>query len=159
LDNNTCSIKVKSIRDKGSRLEQELDQPQEEVFNPVDISTMTQKKRRRCFDVSHREETNLLKARWSTTANPTRRWLSREDAASQPPLESIMLTAIIDAKEGRDVMTADVPNAFVQTNASTKDGEPSDYENHRSVEWIYCGRNGTRFLRSLRCLKGKSALR
>jgi hypothetical protein len=26
------------------------------------------------------------------------------------------LTAAIEAKEGRDVMTADIPNAFVQTN-------------------------------------------
>jgi hypothetical protein len=62
------------------------------------------------------EKRNPLKAEWSTTANPTRKWLSREDAASPTAsLESIMLTAIIDAKEGRDVMTADVPNAFVQT--------------------------------------------
>jgi hypothetical protein len=85
---------------------------------------------------------------------PTRRWLSREDAASPTTsLESIMLTAIIDAKEGRDVMTADVPNAFVQNpNASTKDGEPSDYENHRVLSGS-TGRNGTRFLRSLRCLR------
>lgn len=26
------------------------------------------------------------------------------------------MTAVIDAKEGRDVMTADVPNAFIQTH-------------------------------------------
>ena len=37
---------------------------------------------------------------------PTREWLSHEDAASPTvALESIMLTAIVDAKEGRDVMT------------------------------------------------------
>jgi hypothetical protein len=30
-------------------------------------------------------------------------------------LESIMLTAIVDAKEGRDVMSCDIPNAFIQT--------------------------------------------
>jgi len=30
-------------------------------------------------------------------------------------LESIMLTAVIDAKEGHDVMCMDVPNAFIQT--------------------------------------------
>jgi hypothetical protein len=26
-----------------------------------------------------------------------------------------MLTAIVDAKEGRDVMSCDIPNAFIQT--------------------------------------------
>jgi len=30
-------------------------------------------------------------------------------------LESIMLTAVIDAKEGHDMMCVDVPNAFIQT--------------------------------------------
>jgi hypothetical protein len=29
--------------------------------------------------------------------------------------ESILLTGMIEAKENRDVMTADIPNAFVQT--------------------------------------------
>ena len=48
---------------------------------------------------------------------PTREWLNKEDSASPTVLlESIMLLAIIDAKEGRDVMSADVPNAFIQTS-------------------------------------------
>ena len=46
---------------------------------------------------------------------PTRQWLDKEDAASPTAAtESILLTAAIDAHEGRDVMTADVPNAFIQ---------------------------------------------
>jgi hypothetical protein len=46
---------------------------------------------------------------------PTREWLSREDSESPTAaLESIMLTAVIDAHEGRDVMTCDIPNAFIQ---------------------------------------------
>ena len=46
---------------------------------------------------------------------PSREWLTREDAASPTAsLESIMITGVIDAKEERDVMTADVPNAFIQ---------------------------------------------
>ena len=56
---------------------------------------------------------------------PTRQWISRDDAASPTvSLNSIMVLAAIDAKENRDVMTADVPNAFVQTQMpQTKDGE------------------------------------
>eukprot|EP00980_Cylindrotheca_fusiformis_P001123 scaffold313_cov73-Cylindrotheca_fusiformis.AAC.1 len=56
---------------------------------------------------------------------PTRDWLSREDAASPTAsLEGVFLTATIDAHEGRDVMTADVPNAFIQTQMpERKEGE------------------------------------
>ena len=53
---------------------------------------------------------------------PTREWLSREDSTSPTAmLESIMLTLAIDAKEKRDVMTADVPNAFIQTEIPEED--------------------------------------
>ena len=39
----------------------------------------------------------------------------KDDAASPTAsLESIMITGVIDAHEERDVMTADVPNAFIQ---------------------------------------------
>src|SRR5210317_611947 len=31
-------------------------------------------------------------------------------------LDSIMLTSMIDSKEGRDVMTTDIPNAFIRTD-------------------------------------------
>jgi hypothetical protein len=45
----------------------------------------------------------------------TREWLSREDSASSTAaLKSIMLTAVIDAHEERDLMTCDIPNAFIQ---------------------------------------------
>ena len=56
---------------------------------------------------------------------PTREWLSREDSTSPTAtMEAIMLCAIVDAFEGRDVMSADVPNAFIQANLpKTKDGE------------------------------------
>ena len=55
---------------------------------------------------------NLLK---SCHGKPTREWLTREDTASPTAaLESIMLTAVIDAHEGRDVMCVDIPNAFIQ---------------------------------------------
>jgi hypothetical protein len=34
--------------------------------------------------------------------------------------ESILLTATVDAEEGRDVMGVDIPNAFVQTDLGLK---------------------------------------
>ena len=57
-----------------------------------------------------------VKGRMVYNGKPTREWLDKEDSASPTvALESIMLTAVIDAKEERDVMSADVPNAFIQT--------------------------------------------
>jgi hypothetical protein len=42
--------------------------------------------------------------------------MSEEEAASPTVmLESLLLTAVIDAKENRDVCVVDIPQAFVQT--------------------------------------------
>jgi hypothetical protein len=55
----------------------------------------------------------------------SREWLSREESASPTAaLESIMLTALIDAHEERDIMTCDIPNAFIQAlMTKVKDGD------------------------------------
>jgi hypothetical protein len=56
-----------------------------------------------------------LKGRMVYNAKPAREWLSQEDAASPTAaLESILITGVIEAKEERDVMTCDIPNAFIQ---------------------------------------------
>jgi hypothetical protein len=63
-----------------------------------------------------------IKGRMVYNGKPTRDWTAREDSASPTvALESIMLTAIVDAKEKRDVMTADVPNAFIQAQMPNLD--------------------------------------
>ena len=46
-----------------------------------------------------------------------RQWMSKEKSSSPTAdLKSVILTAIIDAHEERDVATTDVPNAFIQTD-------------------------------------------
>ena len=46
---------------------------------------------------------------------PTQEWLLREDTTSPTAsLEGVFITSVIDAKEHRDVMYLDVPNAFIQ---------------------------------------------
>jgi hypothetical protein len=50
--------------------------------------------------------------------------MDREDKASPTAqVESILLTAVIDAKELRDVATIDIPNAFIQAEAPEKDND------------------------------------
>src|SRR5210317_1130090 len=46
--------------------------------------------------------------------------MSKEDTVSPTSgVDSIMLTSIIDAYEGRDIMSADVPNTFIQAKMTT----------------------------------------
>jgi hypothetical protein len=57
-----------------------------------------------------------IKGRMVYNGKPTRAWHDKEETTSPTAsLESIFLTAMVDAKEGRDIMTADIPNAFIQT--------------------------------------------
>ena len=57
-----------------------------------------------------------IKARQVYNGKPTREWILKEDRASPTVgIESLFLLAVIDCKEGRDIMSADLPNAFIQT--------------------------------------------
>ena len=50
--------------------------------------------------------------------------MDQEDTASPTVMtESVMLTAVIDAEEGRDVATFDIPNAFIQTGVDERDAQ------------------------------------
>ena len=70
-------------------------------------------------------EEKTVKGRLVYDGSRTRDWVSREDAASPTVfMESISLTTVIDAKENRDIMTADIPNAFIQAHMlEIKNGE------------------------------------
>jgi hypothetical protein len=65
-----------------------------------------------------------IKGRMVYNGKPTREWLSSEDSASPTAaLKSIMLMAVIDAHEGRNVMMCDIPNACIQVfMPEVKDG-------------------------------------
>jgi hypothetical protein len=59
---------------------------------------------------------STIKGRTVYNGKPTRDWHNKEDSASPTEsLESIFLTSIIAGKEERDIMTAEIPNAFIQT--------------------------------------------
>jgi hypothetical protein len=63
-----------------------------------------------------------VKDRMVHNRKPTREWLSQEDAASPTAaLESILITGVIEAKEKRDVMTCNIPNAFIQVYLPKKE--------------------------------------
>ena len=67
------------------------------------------------------------KARACVDGHKQRLWMDKDKAASPTVLlESVMLTSVIDTKEGREVAIVDIPNTFVQT-------EMEEGENERQV--------------------------
>ena len=121
---------LKKFGDLGSKAAtKEMDQlHQRSCFTPISIAALTPQERKKAMEALMfltEKRCGTIKGRMVYNGKPTREWLSREDSASPTAsLESILLTAVIDAKEGRDVMTADVPNAFIQTEMpEVEDGE------------------------------------
>ena len=99
-------------------------------FTPIKLHEMSREEKLKAqraliFLTQKRDES--IKARQVFNGKPTRDWLSREDSASPTAsLESLMLLGVIDAKEGRDVMCVDIPNAFIQA--------PMEYINQEMIE-------------------------
>jgi hypothetical protein len=57
-----------------------------------------------------------VKVRSVPDGSKQRLWMNKDNTASPTiMLESILLTCVIEAKEGRDVAVVDNPNAFIQT--------------------------------------------
>ena len=107
----------------------ELDQlHRRNCFTPIDPANLTPEEKKRAqtammLVTEKRDES--VKGRCVYDGSKTRPYFAREDTASPTvSQEAIFLTAVIDAHEGRDVMTADIPNAFIQADLDPiADGE------------------------------------
>lgn len=59
-----------------------------------------------------------IKGRGCADGRKQREWISKEEASFPTPApEAVYISAAIDAKEGRDVATLDIPGMFLQTKA------------------------------------------
>jgi hypothetical protein len=121
---------IKKLGDKGKKAaSDELDQLyKRNCFKPVDAYTMTKMEKRKAMEsllFLTEKRDGRIKGRMVCNGKPTRKWVDKDEAtAPTASLESIMLTAIIGAKEGLDVMSADIPNAFIQAQMpKKKEGE------------------------------------
>jgi hypothetical protein len=94
------------------------------VFTPKRIEELTPEELERAMEsliFLTEKRDGTVKARTCANGSIQREYLDRDDATSPTAsTESILLTATIEAKQKRDVMTADIPNAFVQTNIARK---------------------------------------
>ena len=62
-----------------------------------------------------------IKARTCANGSTQKEYIDRDETASLTALtESHLITAVIDAKQRRDIITADIPNAFVQIDIEKK---------------------------------------
>ena len=101
------------------------------VFKPININELDDKARRTAMEsllFLLEKRDGRIKARNVADGRKQRIWMSKEEAASPTvALESVMLSAVIDAKEEREVAVVDIPNAFVQTeNEKLKEHHKTD---------------------------------
>jgi hypothetical protein len=98
------------------------------VFIPINVASLSDTERHQAMEsliFLVEKSDKRIKARTCANGSVQRKFMNKDEASSPTvATESIFLTSIIDAKENRDVMNSDIPNAFVQTSAGlTKDGE------------------------------------
>ena len=87
-----------------------------EPINPQDLS-MEQRERVLEYLMYLKEKRDgRIKGRGCADGRKQRLWTDKSDSSSPTAaLESLMISATIDAHEGRDVATVDIPGAFLQT--------------------------------------------
>jgi hypothetical protein len=94
------------------------------VFKPIAIKELSTLERRRAMEsliFLTEKKDGRIKARTCANGSTQQEYTDREEATSPTAMtESHLITAVIDAKQGRDVMTADIPNAFVQMDIEDK---------------------------------------
>jgi len=97
------------------------------VFEPISIDGLTKFEKERAMEsiaFLTEKRNKTIKARMCANGSTQREYIDRDDAASPTTsTDSILITSVIDAKQGRDVMTVDVQNAFVQCKVNQINGE------------------------------------
>ena len=94
------------------------------VFRPIHREDITQEEIKKIMEnLIFRDGT--VKARACANGSVQREYVLRDKAASPTVIsEPVFITSTIDAKENRDVISCDIPNAFVQTeNKNQEIGE------------------------------------
>jgi hypothetical protein len=113
---------LKAFGDDGTQaLLKELRQLHDrQVVKPKGPDEITRQQRHsalRCLMFLKKKRCRTIKARGCAEVRKQREYTSKEETSSpMVAIEALMLPCIIDAKEGRDVATAGIPGAFMQTD-------------------------------------------
>ena len=90
------------------------------VFEPIRIESLTEEEKKRAMEslifLSEKRD-GTIKSRYCANGSTQRSYIPKEQAASPTAgTDSVLITSVIEAKQGRDVMTLDIPNAFPQAS-------------------------------------------
>jgi uncharacterized protein (UPF0332 family) len=113
---------LKLFGDKGiEAVRKEMEQLDKmSVLEPVDPSHLAPSERERVLEYLmflKEKRCGKIKGRGCADGRPQRLWTDKKDSTSPTAyLESLLLTACIDAKEGRKVATIDIPGAFLHVD-------------------------------------------
>ena len=95
------------------------------TFQPRNYSELTKEEKKKILDtivLIEEKRDGRIKGRAVADGSQQRQHVDKEKAASPTAsLESIMLTSVIEASEGREVAVTDIPNAFIQTDVEKED--------------------------------------
>ena len=95
------------------------------VFEPMHPYKLTKEERSKALKslmFLTEKKDGRIKARICANGSIQLVYIPKDDAASPTAsTESILMTSIIEAKQNRDKITADTPNAFVQTDIKKED--------------------------------------
>ena len=90
-----------------------------------DLTELEAKRALEAVTVMLRKRSGKVKSRTCADGRKQKLWLSKEEVASPTvATEAVILTSLVDAQERRHVVTADVPNAFIQADIQTQPGDP-----------------------------------
>jgi hypothetical protein len=88
-------------------------------YNPILPKDLTAEAKRKVVEgimIMNMKRDESIETRLRYNGKSTREWISNEDKSSPTASnEALFLSAVLDAHEECDVMTNDVPNAFIQT--------------------------------------------
>ena len=95
-----------------------------EPIDPFMLTEEEKKKAMESFIFMVEKKDGTIKSRTVANGSQQRSYTDKDASASPTTsIEAIMITAVIDAMEERDVATIDIPNAFIQTDVDEeKDG-------------------------------------
>ena len=95
------------------------------TFTPVHAHELTKEQKRRALSslIFLKEKScGKIKGRSCADGRPQRETMTKEETTSPTVMnENVFITATIDAHEGRDVATVDVPGAFLHTDVDPND--------------------------------------
>jgi len=87
-----------------------------EPVAPEDMSTQERKRALRYLMFLKEKRDGKIKGRGCVDGRPQREYTAKEEStAPTVSIEAFMITCMVDALEGRDVATVDIPGAFMQT--------------------------------------------